>query len=182
MPTAFLTTAIPKAHLTRTPAWTPPASFRRVVYTPSSGMCRSAPAQATMTAAPSCGYITRITGSPEMSTQVLSDQWLSHAEARRARTAAPKTWPANLQVLNRTGGGGVRWDGMTRGGQANFPTPHWQGNVVTVDKPHTDIFSILPAQFVTADMVPDRVGTWMFHCHIDEHMEGGMMAMYQVLP
>ena len=41
---------------------------------------------------------------------------------------------------------------------------------------------ILPAQFVTADMVPDRVGTWMFHCHIDEHMEAGMMAMYQVLP
>ena len=41
---------------------------------------------------------------------------------------------------------------------------------------------ILPAQFVTADMVPDRVGTWMFHCHIDEDMEMGMMAMYQVLP
>jgi len=76
----------------------------------------------------------------------------------------------------------VRWYVMTMGGQANFHTPHWHGNVVTVDKHHTDIFSIMPAQFVTADMVPDRVGTWMFHCHIDEHMEGGMMAMYQVLP
>jgi hephaestin len=31
-------------------------------------------------------------------------------------------------------------------------------------------------------MVPDKVGTWMFHCHIDEHMEMGMMAMYQVQP
>jgi hephaestin len=31
-------------------------------------------------------------------------------------------------------------------------------------------------------MVPDRVGTWMFHCHIDEHMDAGMMAMYQVQP
>jgi hypothetical protein len=73
---------------------------------------------------------------------------------------------------------------MTMGGQANFHTPPWHGNVVTVDKHHTDIFSILPAQLVAADMVPeaDRVGTWMFHCHIDEHMEGGMMAMYQVLP
>jgi hypothetical protein len=23
---------------------------------------------------------------------------------------------------------------------------------------------------------------WMFHCHVDEHMEAGMTAMYQVLP
>ncbi len=76
----------------------------------------------------------------------------------------------------------VRWYVMTMGGQANYHTPHWHGNVVTLDKHHTDIFSILPAQFVTADMTPDRVGTWMFHCHISEHMEAGMMAMYQVLP
>ena len=88
----------------------------------------------------------------------------------------------NLPMLTMKRGERVRWYVMTMGGQANFHTPHWHGNVVTVDKHHTDIFSILPAQFVTADMVPDRVGTWMFHCHIDEHMEGGMMAMYQVLP
>jgi len=74
----------------------------------------------------------------------------------------------------------VRWYVMTMGGGANFHTPHWHGNVVTVDKHHTDIFSISPAQFVTADMVPDRVGMWMFHCHIDEHMEAGMMGMYEV--
>ena len=88
----------------------------------------------------------------------------------------------NLPMPTMKRGEHVRWYVMTMGGQANFHTPHWHGNVVTVDKHHTDIFSILPAQFVTADMVPDRVGTWMFHCHIDEHMEGGMMAMYQVLP
>ena len=76
----------------------------------------------------------------------------------------------------------VRWYVMTIGGQANYHTPYWHGNVVTLDKHHTDIFSILPAQFVTADMVPDRIGTWMFHCHISEHMEMGVMAMYQVLP
>ncbi len=35
---------------------------------------------------------------------------------------------------------------------------------------------------VTADMVPDNVGTWMYHCHVSEHMQAGMMSMYQVLP
>jgi FtsP/CotA-like multicopper oxidase with cupredoxin domain len=43
-------------------------------------------------------------------------------------------------------------------------------------------FSLLPAQFITADMVPDNIGMWMFHCHVDEHMEAGMTAMYQVTP
>jgi len=88
----------------------------------------------------------------------------------------------NLPMPTMKLGEHVRWYVMTMGGQANLHTPHWHGNVVTIDKHHTDIFSILPAQFVTADMTPDRVGTWMFHCHIDEHMEAGMMAMYQVLP
>jgi len=88
----------------------------------------------------------------------------------------------NLPMPTMKKGERVRWYVMTMGGQVNYHTPHWHGNVVTLDKHHTDIFSILPAQFVTADMIPDRVGTWMFHCHIDEHMEMGMMAMYQVLP
>jgi hephaestin len=88
----------------------------------------------------------------------------------------------NLPMLTMKKGNRVRWYVMTMGGQANYHTPHWHGNVVTLDKHNTDIFSILPAQFVTADMIPDRVGTWMFHCHIDEHMQAGMMAMYQVLP
>jgi hephaestin len=88
----------------------------------------------------------------------------------------------NLPMPTMKRGEHVRWYVMTMGGQGNLHTPHWHGNVVTVDKHHTDIFSILPAQFVTADMIPDRVGTWMFHCHVSEHMEAGMMAMYQVLP
>ena len=37
------------------------------------------------------------------------------------------------------------------------------------------------SQFLTADMVPDMVGTWMFYCHLDDHMKGGMQTMYRVL-
>lgn len=76
----------------------------------------------------------------------------------------------------------VRWYVMTLGGGVNVHTPHWHGNVATINGHRTDIFSLSPAQFVTADMIPDNVGTWMFHCHVDEHMEAGMMAMYEVLP
>jgi FtsP/CotA-like multicopper oxidase with cupredoxin domain len=88
----------------------------------------------------------------------------------------------NMPMLTMKVGERVRWYVMTIGGQANYHTPHWHGNVLTIQGHHTDIFSLLPAQFVAADMIPDNAGTWMFHCHIDEHMEAGMMAMHQVLP
>jgi hypothetical protein len=38
------------------------------------------------------------------------------------------------------------------------------------------IESLSPAQMITADMVPDDVGTWMYHCHVSDHMEAGMMV------
>jgi hephaestin len=76
----------------------------------------------------------------------------------------------------------VRWYLMTMGDGFNFHTPHWHGNVVMVDKHRTDILSLAPAQFIVADMVPDNVGKWMFHCHLSDHMKGGMMTDYEVLP
>jgi manganese oxidase len=89
---------------------------------------------------------------------------------------------SNLPMLVMKRGERVRWYVMTLGGEVNIHTPHWHGNVVSIGGHRTDIFSLLPAQFVTADMVPDSVGMWMFHCHVDEHMEAGMTAMYQVTP
>ena len=41
---------------------------------------------------------------------------------------------------------------------------------------------LMQAQMLTVDMVPDNPGTWMFHCHIDDHMDAGMSAMYRVEP
>ena len=31
---------------------------------------------------------------------------------------------------------------------------------------------------VVADMVPENVGTCHFHCHVNDHIEGGMQACY----
>jgi manganese oxidase len=89
---------------------------------------------------------------------------------------------SNMPMPSMKRGERVRWYVMTLGGEVNLHTPHWHGNVVSIAGHRTDIFSLLPAQFITADMVPDNIGMWMFHCHVDEHMEAGMTAMYQVLP
>ena len=75
----------------------------------------------------------------------------------------------------------VRWYIM---GSTNFEihAPHWHGNVVTLDHMRTDVMTILPMGMAIGDMVPDNPGTWLFHCHVAEHLLMGMQARYQVLP
>jgi FtsP/CotA-like multicopper oxidase with cupredoxin domain len=76
----------------------------------------------------------------------------------------------------------VRWYVVTMGEGFNIHTPHWHGNTVLNGGHRTDVIFVSPAQMDTVDMLPDDPGIWMYHCHIDEHMEAGMTALYQVLP
>jgi manganese oxidase len=76
----------------------------------------------------------------------------------------------------------VRWYLMALSEQFSMHTPHWHGNVVVYDGKRTDVVPLLQAQMETVDMVPDNPGIWMFHCHIDDHMEAGMATLYKVEP
>ncbi len=76
----------------------------------------------------------------------------------------------------------VRWYLVALGEQFSVHTPHWHGNVVLHDGKRTDVVPLMQAQMVTVDMVPDNPGIWMFHCHIDDHMEAGMATLYKVDP
>jgi manganese oxidase len=89
---------------------------------------------------------------------------------------------ANMPLLTMKKGERVRWYMVTIGEGLNFHTPHWHGNVVQVAGRTTDVISLAPAQMETVDMVADNPGTWMMHCHLDEHMQAGMMALYKVEP
>lgn len=89
---------------------------------------------------------------------------------------------ANMPIMTMKKGERVRWYVVTIGEFGNVHTPHWHGNVVMEGGHRTDVISINPAQMQTVDMIPDDPGTWMYHCHIDEHMEAGMAALYKVEP
>jgi FtsP/CotA-like multicopper oxidase with cupredoxin domain len=88
----------------------------------------------------------------------------------------------NMPMISMKRGERVRWYVGTLGDSNNFHTPHWHGNVVIQNGHRMDVVSLLPAQAVTVDMVPDDPGIWLFHCHISDHMAGGMVARYQVKP
>ena len=44
-----------------------------------------------------------------------------------------------------------------------------------------DVYDLLPETFATVEMIPDAVGTWMVHCHVNVHITGGMQALFTVL-
>jgi manganese oxidase len=73
----------------------------------------------------------------------------------------------------------VRWHLMAST-NIEFHTPHWHGNVATINHMRTDIASVMSMGMVVADMIPDNPGKWLFHCHVANHMRAGMSAMYVV--
>ena len=88
----------------------------------------------------------------------------------------------NMPMPTMKKGERVRWYLVSLGDFGNMHTPHWHGNVVTDHGRRTDVVFLGPAQMESVDMVPDDPGTWMFHCHIDDHMKIGMVALYKVEP
>lgn len=86
----------------------------------------------------------------------------------------------NMPMMVMKKGDHVRWYVCTLGDFNNAHTPHWHGNTVMVAGQRTDVLSIVSAQMVTADMVPQNPGIWLYHCHISDHMLAGMVARYEV--
>jgi FtsP/CotA-like multicopper oxidase with cupredoxin domain len=88
----------------------------------------------------------------------------------------------NMPMITLHKGERVRWYVMGMGTETDLHTPHWHGNDVVVNGMRMDVISLLPATMIVADMVPDNVGIWLFHCHVNDHIRAGMLTRYQVLP
>jgi len=88
----------------------------------------------------------------------------------------------NLPGLTMKKGERVRWYLFANDNEEDVHTPHWHGQTVLSNHMRTDMLSLAPMMMVSADMVPDNVGTWLFHCHVSEHLENGMNALFTVTP
>jgi manganese oxidase len=75
----------------------------------------------------------------------------------------------------------VRWYVMST---TNFElhAPHWHGNVVTAQHMRTDVLTLGTMGMIVADMTADNPGTWLFHCHIEPHLQAGMTSRFVVGP
>jgi hephaestin len=87
----------------------------------------------------------------------------------------------NGPVFEMNRGERVRWYTMGMGTEVDLHTPHWHGNTITDQMGmRTDTVSLLPGTMFQGDMNPDDPGTWLFHCHVNDHIIAGMMARYRV--
>ncbi len=86
----------------------------------------------------------------------------------------------NLPGLYMKQGEKVRWYLLGMGNEIDLHTPHWHGETVLEGTQHTDVVELLPGSMKTVDMIADNPGTWMFHCHVEEHMEDGMMVVFTI--
>jgi manganese oxidase len=85
-----------------------------------------------------------------------------------------------LPGLDMKRGEHVRWYVLDLGTEVDLHTPHWHGNTVTVNGMRSDMVQVLPGMMTVADMTPDDRGTWLFHCHVNDHIKAGMLALYHV--
>ena len=88
----------------------------------------------------------------------------------------------NLPLMTMKKGEQVRWYLLSNGNEDDVHMAHWHGNTVTWNKMRMDSVFLGPMAMASADMVADSEGTWLFHCHVTDHFNGGMVGLYRVLP
>jgi hypothetical protein len=86
----------------------------------------------------------------------------------------------NMPMITMRRGERVRWYTMDMGTEVDLHSPHWHGNTLLVNGMRMDVVQLLPGGMVTGTMIPDDPGTWLFHCHVNDHILAGMLTRYQV--
>jgi FtsP/CotA-like multicopper oxidase with cupredoxin domain len=76
----------------------------------------------------------------------------------------------------------VRWHLLGMGNETDLHTAHWHGKTLRFRGRNTDVIELLPGSMATADMLADNPGTWLFHCHVGDHMDAGMFTTFTVRP
>ncbi|KAM9348630.1 ferroxidase HEPHL1 [Symphorus nematophorus] len=74
----------------------------------------------------------------------------------------------------------VAWHLFGMGNEVDIHSAFFHGNTL-LDRGHrTDVLSLFPATFATAEMVPKAQGKWLLTCQVNDHLQGGMFAFYEV--
>jgi len=88
----------------------------------------------------------------------------------------------NLNGYETNIGKRVRWHIASLGNEQDNHTIHWHGQTVLNHGHRTDVIEVLPASMVSVDMIPRSLGSWLLHCHVNDHMMAGMSTRWHVLP
>ncbi|XP_061862541.1 hephaestin isoform X2 [Colius striatus] len=88
----------------------------------------------------------------------------------------------NLPEMMMCTGDHVSWHLFGMGSEMDVHTAYFHGETLNIRGHRTDVASLFPATFVTADMIPSNPGRWLLSCQINHHIQAGMAALYEVRP
>lgn len=88
----------------------------------------------------------------------------------------------NLKGIEVTEGEKVRWHLIGMGSEVDIHTAHWHGKTVLNGGRRTDVINLMPSTMVSVSMLADNPGTWLYHCHVADHITAGMITRWTILP
>jgi len=90
-----------------------------------------------------------------------------------------RAFVGNTPVYRAKVGEVVQWDVLAIG--SDFHTFHVHGHRwLQADGTPRDTQTVGPAESFRVRWREDTPGTWLYHCHVEEHMMNGMIAIYRV--
>jgi FtsP/CotA-like multicopper oxidase with cupredoxin domain len=120
--------------------------------------------------------IRRFSGAPE----IVKKRSVAFIESNKKHSINGLLY-GNLNGLTMRRGERVRWYVVGLGNEDDIHTAHWHGNTALHRGSRIDTAEVFPATSEVVDMTPDDVGVWLLHCHVVDHMAGGMMTRYTVM-
>ena len=96
-------------------------------------------------------------------------------------TVDGRAFVGNTPIFRAKVGDVVQWDVLALGD--DFHTFHVHGHRwLGPDGRPTDVQTVGPAESFRFRWVEDAPGTWLYHCHVEAHMDNGMIGIYVVKP
>ncbi|XP_030071954.1 ceruloplasmin [Microcaecilia unicolor] len=86
----------------------------------------------------------------------------------------------NLPGLSMDAQAKVHWYLFGMGNEVDIHSAYFYGQVLIERNHRVDTINLFPATFVEAVMVPQMPGKWLLSCQVNDHIEGGMQALYEV--
>jgi manganese oxidase len=103
------------------------------------------------------------------------------AAMRDFQTINGRAFVGNTPIYRARVGDRIQWDVVALGSEHHTFHVHghrWR-NAAGVPE---DTRTIGPAESFRVTWREDAPGTWLYHCHVEEHMEKGMIGLFRVAP
>ncbi|OXB78221.1 UNVERIFIED_CONTAM: hypothetical protein H355_006164 [Colinus virginianus] len=86
----------------------------------------------------------------------------------------------NLPGLEMCADTPMSWHLFGMGSEIDIHAAYFYGHTFTNRDQRADVVGLFAATFITAEMTPGNLGRWLITCQVNEHLRGGMEALYDV--